>query len=78
MKPYSKRTHSTKKYQQKEGVWIAYNLKNVRRVALQQSRMTAIREFIKTAGFETKIYWLLIERNLRNGNYYIIFNTCSA
>lgn len=56
MKPYAKREHSTKKYQQIEGVWVYYNLKNIRRVALQNRRMTPIRDIIKTAGLDFKIY----------------------
>jgi hypothetical protein len=53
---YSKRDHSTKKYQEKESVWVFYNLKNVRRVALQDRRMTALSAIIKTAGLSFKTY----------------------
>ena len=56
MKLHSKKPHSTLKYQHKEGVWIPYQLKNLRQVNLQEMRTTTIRNVIKMAGRDFKTY----------------------
>lgn len=56
MKLHSRQPHSNRKYQKKEGEWVPYILKHIRQVNLQEMRTTKMRDIIKLAGIDYKIY----------------------